>query len=306
MHLNIIQAGVASVVLFLTPPQMVQSSNIIQYTQNDPLAEMEAKIEELEAVVAEYPDYVKAQDNLIIAVDLYNEAKEYNEFVLTEKSNTETETRAGIMSSFELNESLEERINALRDECVSISSEVDLFNGYYDVEDWRKEVVATASSLKGIISYEWDSKPVNPGWNEKWNTPGTGMDCSGFIKWVYWTATGTENNDLVSTYSIVETQSEISYEELLPGDLGTINDIGTYYTVIDSSIFYFYQDALNYATECGYEETDIVTHTNHVGIYAGKDENGNDIWIHCKGSPENTVVVGTYEKFSHYYKVINE
>lgn len=47
------------------------------------------------------------------------------------------------------------------------------------------------------------------------------------------------------------------------------------------------------------------THTNHVGIYIGKDNNGNDLWCHEKGHPESNVVVNNYDKFTIYYRIIN-
>ena len=126
----------------------------------------------------------------------------------------------------------------------------------------RKHILTTALSLVGKVPYFWGGKS-DAGWNDEWNTPklvtasgsstsGTirpyGLDCSGFTDWVYKTALGVSLyegtwNQWDNTYAITES-------ELLPGDLGFMAEPGT-------------------------------VPVNHVLIYAGKGENGEQMWVHC-------------------------
>ena len=127
----------------------------------------------------------------------------------------------------------------------------------------RKRIIETAMLLEGKIPYDWGGKPVNPGWNEKWNRS-NGLDCSGYVQWVYWTALGIDSG-LESTYAISSSCKRINKNDLQPGDLGLMFKGGS--------------------TE---------GHTNHVGIYLGENK-----WIHCS-SGSNTVVVEenlTYFKY---------
>ena len=126
----------------------------------------------------------------------------------------------------------------------------------------RKHILTTALSLVGKVPYFWGGKSA-AGWNDEWNTPklvtasgsstsGTirpyGLDCSGFTDWVYKTALGVSLyegtwNQWDNTYAITES-------ELLPGDLGFMAEPGT-------------------------------VPVNHVLIYAGKGESGEQMWVHC-------------------------
>ena len=126
----------------------------------------------------------------------------------------------------------------------------------------RKHILTTALSLVGKVPYFWGGKSAAR-WNDEWNTPklvtasgsstsGTirpyGLDCSGFTDWVYKTALGVSLyegtwNQWDNTYAITES-------ELLPGDLGFMAEPGT-------------------------------VPVNHVLIYAGKGENGEQMWVHC-------------------------
>ena len=122
----------------------------------------------------------------------------------------------------------------------------------------RKDLMRAALSLVGKVPYFWGGKSA-PGWNDAWNTPrlvtaagsstsGTmqpyGLDCSGFTSWAYMTAFGVNlGNGWDTTYAITEA-------ELLPGDIGMMAARGT------------------------------VT-VNHILIYAGKNADGNKMWVHC-------------------------
>ena len=144
----------------------------------------------------------------------------------------------------------------------------------------RQQLVKTALTLTGAIYYEWGGKPTNPGWNDRWWQPTTngytGLDCSGYIKWVYWTAWGEGYEGLDGTAGICSNCTIISKSELQPGDLGVI----------------FIGGSSN-------------TATNHVGMYMGKNQSGNDLWIHCTGGEQRTVVISeNYDRF-HYYLRVN-
>lgn len=111
------------------------------------------------------------------------------------------------------------------------------------------------------------------GWDDRWGTlrqvtaagsPTTGtyrpygMDCSGYVDWVFYNATGGEyiighggGAHAQHTYC-----TTISWEEALPGDL------------------VFYPDDV------------------HVGIVGGRDENGNLLIIHCASDASNVVITG--------------
>ena len=123
----------------------------------------------------------------------------------------------------------------------------------------------------GKLNYFWGGKSLVLGWDDRWGTlrqvtaagsPTTGtyrpygMDCSGYVDWVFYNAIGGEyiighgGGALAQhTYCM-----NISWEEALPGDL------------------VFYPDDV------------------HVGIVGGRDENGNLLIIHCASGANNVVI----------------
>ena len=140
-----------------------------------------------------------------------------------------------------------------------------------DLSPERRAVVETACQLVGKLNYFWGGKSLVLGWDDRWGTlrqvtaagsPTTGtyrpygMDCSGYVDWVFYNATGGEyiighgGGALAQhTYCM-----NISWEEALPGDL------------------VFYPDDV------------------HVGIVGGRDENGNLLIIHCASGANNVVI----------------
>ncbi|MGM9631367.1 hypothetical protein [Butyricicoccus sp.] len=73
-----------------------------------------------------------------------------------------------------------------------------------DLDPARKAVVETALQLVGKVSYFWGGKSLVLGWDDRWGVPtevtaegsgstGTvrpfGLDCSGFVDWVFYNAT---------------------------------------------------------------------------------------------------------------------
>lgn len=140
-----------------------------------------------------------------------------------------------------------------------------------DLSPERRAVVETACRLVGKVTYFWGGKSLVLGWDGRWGTlqkvwaegsttTGTwrtyGLDCSGFVDWVFYNITGGEyvighggGAHAQHTYCI-----PISWEDALPGDL------------------VFYPD------------------DEHVGIVGGRDERGNLLVIHCASSKNNVVI----------------
>lgn len=136
----------------------------------------------------------------------------------------------------------------------------------------RQKIATIASTLIGMIPYEWGGKAAHSGYDRTWwlydetSCTQNGLDCSGFVQWVYMTAgfDSSITSRLISTNAILESGfQEVSEDELLPGDVG------------------------------------VVEHktTNHCGIYAGDGK-----WYHCS-SYNNTVVAEPYT-FAKFYRVL--
>ena len=148
----------------------------------------------------------------------------------------------------------------------------------------RKHILSTALSLVGKVPYFWGGKS-DAGWNDEWNIPkvvtatgssatGTilpyGLDCSGYTDWVFKTAMGVSIkagswNQWDNSYAITEA-------ELLPGDLGFMAVPGT-------------------------------VPVNHVLIYAGENEDGAHMWVHCTSG--SGVVLNSPDYVSYYRRPIN-
>ena len=150
-----------------------------------------------------------------------------------------------------------------------------------DVSEVRANIVATAYEGVGVIPYHWDWRnydSLHPGLAD--NRFGSsvpadykgrnkkGLDCSGFVDWVYLT-NGIDSFGTSATGGIWSKCEQISGSELKPGDLGFKNIPGSSGGV------------------------------NHVGIFAGLSESGQEIWIHCSGSSGCIKSVG-YNGFSYY------
>ena len=135
----------------------------------------------------------------------------------------------------------------------------------------REAVVRTACSLVGKVNYFWGGKSLVLGWDSRWgelrlvtaagsSTTGTyrpyGLDCSGFVDWVFYNATNGSyiighGGGAMSQHNYC---TPISWDDALPGDL------------------VFYPDDV------------------HVGIVGGRDANGDLLIIHCASSYNNVVI----------------
>ena len=142
-----------------------------------------------------------------------------------------------------------------------------------DLSPERRAVVETACQLVGKVNYFWGGKSLVLGWDDRWgtlrqvtaagsSTTGTyrpyGMDCSGYVDWVFYNVTGGEyiighggGAHAQHTYC-----ASISWDEALPGDL----------------VFY--------------------PEDSHVGIVGGRDKGGELRIIHCSSGYNNVVITG--------------
>ena len=142
-----------------------------------------------------------------------------------------------------------------------------------DLSPEREAVVRTACSLVGKVNYFWGGKSLVIGWDVRWgelrqvtaagsSTTGSyrpyGMDCSGFVDWVFYNATGGQyvighggGATMQHNYC-----TDISWSAAQPGDL------------------VFYPD------------------NSHVGIVGGRNANGELLIIHCASGYNNVVVTG--------------
>lgn len=137
----------------------------------------------------------------------------------------------------------------------------------------RREVLKAACSLVGKVNYFWGGKSLVLGWDSRWgttmkvtaegsSTTGTyrpyGLDCSGFVDWVFYNA--TDGSYVIGHGGGAATQhtycTSITWNEAIPGDL------------------VFYDD------------------DEHVGIVGGRDESGNLLIIHCASGYNNVVITG--------------
>lgn len=137
----------------------------------------------------------------------------------------------------------------------------------------RRAVVETACRLVGKVNYFWGGKSLVIGWDDQWgqirkvtaegsSTTGTyrpyGMDCSGFVDWVFYNS--TDGGYIIGHGGGAHAQhtycTDISWDEAQPGDL------------------VFYPD------------------DEHVGIVGGWDDSGDLLVIHCASGANNVVITG--------------
>ena len=176
-----------------------------------------------------------------------------------------------------LDELLEQRdlLLELIEDVYSVSGDTaSLIRGLpEDLSPEREAVVRTACSLVGKVNYFWGGKSLVIGWDARWgelrqvtaagsSTTGTyrpyGLDCSGFVDWVFYNAT---NGSYIIGHGGGATMqhsycTDIRWEDAQPGDL------------------VFYPD------------------NSHVGIVGGRDANGELLIIHCASGYNNVVITG--------------
>lgn len=150
---------------------------------------------------------------------------------------------------------------------------------YKDISDARLNFVKEAYKYVGVIDYYYGGKASSTNFSS--NKFGTivrpdsmgrtkkGLDCSGFVHFVYCRTFGRDLNTVgSSTKSFCSSLglAKITFKDIQPGDIGLVNVPGST--------------------------------TNHIGIYAG-----DGMWIHCSGAPTNTVVYKNTNMFRYYYRL---
>ena len=110
------------------------------------------------------------------------------------------------------------------------SQEIELYMSLVpeDASRQRKDFVRYALTLVGKIPYYWGGKPSAPGYTGNGFGSLTvpdedgrllkGLDCSGWINWVYWSVTG-KGLGAQSTGTLLGCGSPVARDELLPGDI---------------------------------------------------------------------------------------
>ena len=138
-----------------------------------------------------------------------------------------------------------------------------------DLSPERRAAVETALTLVGKVNYFWGGKSSAIGWDNQWgtlqkvtaagsSTTGTyrpyGLDCSGWVDWVFHNSLGYvigHGGGVISQHAYC---TDISWEEAQPGDLA------------------FYPD------------------DSHVGIVVGWSDTGGILVAHCSSGHNNVVV----------------
>lgn len=202
---------------------------------------------------------------------------------ITPKSAADMPVRYGFTTqqTSAMNELLAQRdlIQELIGDLLHVSSDAAdvLMNLPDDLPLERRAVVEAACSLVGKVNYFWGGKSLALGWDSQWGTlkkvtadgsPTTGtfrpygLDCSGFVDWVFYNA--AEGDYIIGHGGGAHAQhthcTPITWEDAIPGDL------------------VFYPD------------------DTHVGIVGGWDEDGELLIIHCS-SGHNNVVITAREGF---------
>lgn len=100
-----------------------------------------------------------------------------------------------------------------------------------DISPERRKLIAFALDSVGKIPYHFGGKASRPGYAgnqffsvtepDQMGRTLKGLDCSGWINWVYWSALGTPVTS-GGTSSLASSGTEIPKEELKPGDIAVV------------------------------------------------------------------------------------
>ena len=151
----------------------------------------------------------------------------------------------------------------------------------------RKQVVETALSLVGKISYVMGGKYNRLGWNEAWGNANEvqegedirisqekGLDCSGFVSWAFINAAKTPGVLRVignGSTNQWDRSAPIGWDQGKPGDLA----------------FYCAPGERQY---------------NHVGIIVSRDEDGSYLVAHCSSVQDGVVVTDAWSSGFRYLR----
>lgn len=288
-------AAAMTTTVFTGAQTSVHAEEQQQMTTNDEIDLLEAKKAAMEADMAVYPNCKGLADAHDKVTSDIEEMKQYKNASKKAPSKNNFLT-AGVTAALGSSDMYDGKINSIYEADKDIAERS--FYGYYNIDAQRMQAVNTAVSSQGRIRYVWGGKPSSPDWQTSWDEKTSGLDCSGFISFVYWNTTGVHNEGFESTYAITRHASPISEDELQPGDLGMLNDRGTYWTAGNTA--YDTREAADAAAAQSGEA--VRQHTGHVGIYVGLDADGNKLFCHCKGGSTRTVVVDNFN-FRYFYRM---
>ena len=151
-----------------------------------------------------------------------------------------------------------------------------------DLSEERKLIVKKACSLVGKVTYFWGGKSSCIGWDSEWGkmkavtaagsvttgkTRPFGLDCSGFVTWVFINAGFSESHIGHGVGNQAAKGVRITWDEAEPGDLAVYSD------------------------------------NSHIGIVAGRKDNGSLLVIHCNAGANN-VTITDEEGFGYYVRAI--
>jgi len=148
-----------------------------------------------------------------------------------------------------------------------------------DLSIMQQDIIDAALSLVGKVNYFWGGKSLAIGWDSRWGTqmevtaPGSsttgtvrsfGLDCSGFVAWVYANA-GVPAAKIADVFGM-HTSSQWKYSEPITWNEAQIGDLA----------FFAVPGTTKY---------------NHVGVIVSIDSTGHYQVAHC-ASGRNNVVIG--------------
>lgn len=130
----------------------------------------------------------------------------------------------------------------------------------------RKDVIAKGASLIGYTKYAHDGIGSRTGDDRP-----AAEDCSSFVAWAFQKCgyTDVPYGSTTGTFVTSSNFVKVSYDKLRPGDVGLKNYIAT-------------------------------GDDNHVGIYVGKDENGQDMWLHSTSRQGTGSEIETGPRMNYY------
>ncbi|MBA4347354.1 MAG: hypothetical protein C0413_00675 [Clostridiales bacterium] len=151
----------------------------------------------------------------------------------------------------------------------------------------RQQVVDTALSLVGKVSYVFGGKYNRLGWNDEWGNANvaqsgeeirisrkSGLDCSGFVSWVFVNALGDR-----SAVRVIGNGSSRQWvnSEAIGWDEGRVGDLA----------FYCVPGERQY---------------NHVGIIVAVDDDGSYLVAHCSSLQDGVVVTDGWSTGFRYLR----
>lgn len=157
-----------------------------------------------------------------------------------------------------------------------------------DLSIMQNDIVGASLSLVGKVNYFWGGKSTAIGWDNRWGTsmevtaPGSsttgtvrpfGLDCSGFVAWVYVNA-GVPTDKIADAFG-TNTSTQWKFSEPIAWNEAQIGDLA----------FFAVPGTTKY---------------NHVGIIISIGSNGQYQVVHCASS-KNQVVLGDADETGFRY-----